>query len=158
MLIVRALPAQAYTPTTVNAEGEDVAITLGDMTADPLFATLAKAVQQKNELSDQQIEAATKMLSHKTLAKHPITLIIEFQLYHPRFLDIKRKLHGIYKFCRADILLDLVKDLLKYATNPAMAYKAQAGEYNEAYKLRVQRDFGALGLGKKKIDSNGELE
>ena len=141
----------------MNAKGKDVAITYGDMTADPLFATLAKAVQQKNELSDQHIEAATRMLSHKTLAKHPITMIIEFQLYHPLFLDIKRKLHGIYKFCRADTLLDLVKDLLKYAKNPAMAYKAQAGEYNEAYKLRVQRDFGALGLGKK-IDSGGKLE
>ena len=116
------------------------------MTADPLFATLAKAVQQKNELSDQHIEAATRMLSHKTLAKHPITMIIEFQLYHPLFLDIKRKLHGIYKFCRADTLLDLVKDLLKYAKNPAMAYNVQR-----------ERNFEALGLGKK-IDSGGKLE
>ena len=148
---------QAYTPTWKNAKGKDVAITYGDMTADPLFTTLAEAVQRKAELSDQHLEAATKMLSHKTLTKRPITMIIEFQLYHPLFLDIKRKLHGIYKFCRADTLLDLVKDLLKYAKNPAMAYKAQAGEYNEAYKLRVQRNFGALGLGKQ-IDSGGKLE
>ena len=150
-------PRQAYTPTTVNAKGKGVAITYGDMTADPGFAALAKAVQLKNELSDLHIEAATRMLSHKTLAKHPITMIIEFQLYHPRFLDIKRKLHGIYKFCRADTLLDLVKDLLKYAKNPAMAYKAQAGVYNEAYKLRVQQDCESLGLGKK-IGSNGKLK
>ena len=146
MLIAHALPAQAYTPTTVNVFCEDVAITLGDMTADPLFATLAKAVQQKNELSDQHIEAATRMLSHTALAKHPITMIIEFQLYHPRFLDIKCKLHGIYKFCRADILLDLVKDLLKYAKNPAMAYNEQR-----------ERNFEALGLGEK-IDSDGNLK
>ena len=143
----------------MNAKGKDVAITYGDMTAGPLFATLAKAVQQKNELSNQHIEAATRMLSHKTLAERPITMIIEFQLYHPLFLDIKRKLHGIYKFCRADTLLDLVKDLLKHAKNPAMAYKAQAGEYNEAYKLRVKRDFGALSLGRGKIITGygGEL-
>ena len=147
---------QAYTPTRTNAKGKDVAITYGDMTADPLFTTLAKAVQQKAELSDQHLEAATKMLSQKTLTKRPITMIIEFQLYHPLFLDIKRKLHGIYKFCRADTLLDLVKDLLKYATNPEMAYKAQAGEYNEAYKLRVRRDFRALGLGTE--ITSGRLE
>ena len=75
-------------------------------------------------------------------------MVIEIQLYHPLFLDIKRKLHGVYKFCRATALLDLVKDLSQHATNPAMAYKAQPGDFfNEAYKLRVRRDYHALGLG-----------
>lgn len=71
---------------------------------------------------------------------------IPSQLYLTQFLQIKKKLHGVYKFQRVERLADLVRDLAKYATNQDMAYQATGREYNEAYIARARRDLRKLGL------------
>ena len=59
---------------------------------------------------------------------------------------VKKRLHGIYKFQRAQNLTDLVRDLVKHALNHSMAYVADANEYNDAFIARARRELRKLGL------------
>ena len=131
----------AYTPTT-GPMAQEVAVTFGVMVADPGFGAMMDAVQKRNpHISDLMMELAGELLGHKSIAKEPVTMLIEVQMYHPEFLRTKKQLHGLYKFERPENLVDLTKDLAKFATNPAMAYKAEVGGLNEAARLRILRDF-----------------
>ena len=137
----------AYTPTSKGPKGKPTAISYAAMLADSRWAAMVAAVQARNpDISDLMKDAAMSLLGHKSIAKKPVTMIIEFQMYVAEFLGTKKALHAIYKFDRPANLVDLTKDLAKFATNRDMAYKAEGGAYNEGYRLRLKRDYLRLGL------------
>ena len=133
----------AYTPTEqLEPGGREAALTYAGMVSDPRFAAMADEVQKRNpDITDVHREVAIALLGGDGIARTPITMIVEIQMYLPEFLENKKKLHGLYKFGRPSNLVDLAKDLAKFATNPGMAHVAEAGGLNEPARLRVLRDF-----------------
>ena len=139
----------AYSPTSEKgATGKEGPISYTEMLADPRWPGLVATVQSRNpDITDLMKEAALDLLGHKSIAQRPVRMIIEVQMFLAEFLETKKALHAIYKFGRPANLLDLTKDLAKFATNPDMAYTAEEGAYNDEYLLRVKRDYLRLGLG-----------
>ena len=127
----------AYTPPKINYKS---------MLAQDNWETMVAAVVERNHIPEALTESALTLLGHKAIASKPVRMIIEFQMYVPEFLETKRALHAIYKFGRPENLLDLTKDLAKFATNQGMQFKADEGTYNEAYLLRMKGDSLKLGL------------
>ena len=139
----------AYTPTSKTPKGKAAATSYAAMLRDPGWLPAVAAAQAQNpEITDLLKEAALTLLGDKSLAKKLVTMIVELQMYVAEFLKTKKALHAIYKFGRPANLVDLTKDLAKFATKPEMAHQAQAGEYNEAYLLRTPARLG-LPRGKK---------
>ena len=129
----------AYTPTKPNKPGKEVALTFGEMVADPRFADMVDAVRKRNpEITELHTEVATSLLRHKSIAKMSVAMIVECQMYCPKFLQNKKLLHGLYKFGRPPNLVDLAKDLVKFAVNPDMAHTAEKSQRNEACRLRTR--------------------
>ena len=53
---------------------------------------------------------------------------------------------------RPSDLLDLAKDLSKYATNKAMAYTGHAQTVNDAHKTKTERQYLHIGFGRERRD------
>jgi len=118
-----------------------------EMLTDPGWPAMVTAVQARNpDITDRMKEAALSLLGHKSLAKEPVAMIVEFQAYLAEFLETKKALHAIYKFGRPANLVDLTNDLAKFATNPAMAHSVEAGTFNQAYVLKATKAYLELGL------------
>ena len=91
------------------------ALTFGDLARDPAFQLAAEKTKQDNKLGGAVFRAAVALLKHPALAGAPIQMVVEVQLYLDVFLRERKVVHAFYKLARANSLMSLTMDCVKFA-------------------------------------------
>ena len=121
-------------------------IKFGKLLPKKALAAAANAAKNGNPgISEVVWHLASTVLSHKQLAKEPVRVIVEAQLYLPFFLAERKSVHMFYKVARAKVLAELVQDCAKHAVNADMAFAPTDGQTRREWVVEAATRLKTLG-------------
>jgi hypothetical protein len=103
--------------------GKKRPVVFADMVAHTTFHRTVSYVRDRDGFSEAVVEMAVRLLSHPSLARQSIEMVVEVQLYIPHFLRQRKLLHWFYKLARAETGVSLATDCAEHgAEGPSFRF------------------------------------